>query len=263
MASFIFRGQANAEWGLSSSLERVCKDQGFDLDFLINREQHMLHEFKRRAHLYLRNLPEEENDLEWLALMQHFGAPTRLLDFTSSFYVAAFFAIENSSGDAAVWCFNPEFFQSYHGQYLSGHETIRKIESYFRSLSGEVLSNPTGFSSMAIPVEPYILNERISVQQGLFVLPANITESFEKNLSETLMIDECQFSERLPSDDYHVFDLEEGEVFDYAAIKIVIPQEMHNYILFNLSMMNITAASLFPGLDGYARSLKSFVRDVV
>ena len=39
--------------------------------------------------------------------MQHHGAPTRLIDFTWSPYVAAFFALERATGDAAVWAVNP------------------------------------------------------------------------------------------------------------------------------------------------------------
>lgn len=46
--------------------------------------------------------------MEWLALMQHFGAPTRVLDITKSSYVAAYFAIEDATAgdDCAVWAIN-------------------------------------------------------------------------------------------------------------------------------------------------------------
>ncbi len=53
--------------------------------------------------------------------MQHHGAPTRLLDFTKSPYVATFFALEGATGDAAVfalsapilWSLQPELPQAY------------------------------------------------------------------------------------------------------------------------------------------------------
>jgi FRG domain len=63
------------------------------LGIAINREHWMLYEFKKRYHLYSSVLPAPSDNVEWLALMQHHGAPTRLLDFTDSFYVAVHFAI--------------------------------------------------------------------------------------------------------------------------------------------------------------------------
>ena len=53
------------------------------------------------------SLPAVDDDFQWLALMQHYGAPTRLLDFTWSPYVAAFFALERTLGDGVVWAMNP------------------------------------------------------------------------------------------------------------------------------------------------------------
>jgi FRG domain len=67
----------------------------------------LLGAFKRRAHQYIPDLPDKEDELEWLALMQHYGAPTRLLDCTTSPYVATFFAATSvqSPEDSAVWAF--------------------------------------------------------------------------------------------------------------------------------------------------------------
>jgi hypothetical protein len=98
--SWAFRGQSKASWRLQPSIERLASEAGITPQV----EKYVEREFKRRAHHYISDLPDDEDALEWLALMQHHGAPTRLLDWTRSAYVAAFFAAE-SAGDApfAIW----------------------------------------------------------------------------------------------------------------------------------------------------------------
>src|SRR5262245_17600391 len=102
-AGWAFRGQADATWPLESSLTRYLKAFGGPEERWLLREKHILHTFKRKAHLLVPRTPEEGETLEWLALMQHHGAPTRLLDFSWSPYVATFFALERATADAAIW----------------------------------------------------------------------------------------------------------------------------------------------------------------
>src|SRR5439155_228450 len=78
---------------LQTSLERALDDAGVSLEAAVGIEQQMRKEFKLRAHYYINHLPNRGGVLSWLALMQHYGAPTRLLDWTYSFYVAAFFPL--------------------------------------------------------------------------------------------------------------------------------------------------------------------------
>ena len=109
-----FRGQSNSEWGLSSSLERALGQIIHDDDTKIDdrqkvvegKEKLILKEFKRRAHHYIPSPPLDSNSLEWLALIQHYGGATRLLDFSHSFYVGAFFAVEEIKPEhenSAIW----------------------------------------------------------------------------------------------------------------------------------------------------------------
>lgn len=93
VSQWIFRGQRDANWGLQTKLERVCRR--FGSAKYLEAEQHILRQFQRRLHHYRSDVPALDDTLEWFALMQHHGALTRLLDWTKSPYVAAYFAIED------------------------------------------------------------------------------------------------------------------------------------------------------------------------
>src|SRR5688572_12019320 len=101
-----FRGQEDANWGLETTLHRGASQFGFPLEFLSKREAIIIEQFQRRAHHYLNHLPKEDQWLDWLALIQHYGGPTRLLDFSHSVYVGAFFAVEKASEDSVIWGIN-------------------------------------------------------------------------------------------------------------------------------------------------------------
>ena len=103
---FAFRGQADADWDLTTSLERAFSRSGQTIYSLENTEHWMLHDFQAKFYLYSNNVPRQTNKFEWLALMQHHGGATRLLDFTHSIYVAAYFATAAARADSAIWAIN-------------------------------------------------------------------------------------------------------------------------------------------------------------
>jgi len=90
-SNMLFRGVPNIDYQLIPSIARdTNKGVGGDIEAL---EQDMLKEFKR---LTLPTLQSQPNtDFEWLFLAQHYGLPTRLLDWTSNPMVALFFAVES------------------------------------------------------------------------------------------------------------------------------------------------------------------------
>ena len=106
-SNWAFRGERHAQWPLNTALARYFRDFQIHRDAWPEQEGRILRIFKRKAHQYLAQPPAYGDDFQWLALMQHHGAPTRLLDFTWSPYVAAFFALERAIGEAAVWALNP------------------------------------------------------------------------------------------------------------------------------------------------------------
>ncbi len=87
---FVFRGQTDSAWEPKTSLDRFLKCI-IDKENQFKVEPYLLEEFQRRYLNYSHKIPEKYNRIEWWSLMQHYGAPTRLLDWTYSIYVAVFF----------------------------------------------------------------------------------------------------------------------------------------------------------------------------
>src|SRR5215813_7305291 len=84
--AYVFRGQASADWDLRPSLARLLMDAGVNSETTaLHIEDQLVLAFQRRAHEYLpatMQLPLLADRPSWLILMQHYGAPTRTLDWT-------------------------------------------------------------------------------------------------------------------------------------------------------------------------------------
>jgi hypothetical protein len=102
----LFRGQ-NQDWPLIPKVARITPRQ--KEHSLPDVERKMLRELKRRSVPYLGRTPA--SDWEWLALAQHHGMPTRLLDWTTNPLAALWFAVQGPARDAespaVVYIFNP------------------------------------------------------------------------------------------------------------------------------------------------------------
>ena len=83
---FAFRGQADADWGLQSTLERVI-GRRWSAENARRFETHSLDVFKSKYHIYSGSEHIPKSKLSWLSVMQHYGVPTRLIDFTTSPYI--------------------------------------------------------------------------------------------------------------------------------------------------------------------------------
>ena len=98
-----FRGQSDYSWGLVPSVQR--KD-GMGEHY----EQYITTNFMIHTMRLNPSVPQRYDRASWLTLMQHYGLPTRLLDWSESPLVALYFALssdEDAKADAAVWVLNP------------------------------------------------------------------------------------------------------------------------------------------------------------
>ena len=161
-AGWLFRGHRCPEWELETSLERASRRRHVNER---EYEEQIVQEFRRHAHSYLSYLPKETDTLEWLALMQHYGAPTRFLDFTRSFWIALFFAFEDAESDCSVVALDPTSLGDKHGKNFNSllRENIEQGKHSNNSLYEDV---------------PFYTNERLAIQKGTFVFSLNLDRTF-------------------------------------------------------------------------------------
>jgi hypothetical protein len=154
---WIFRGESDTSFVLKPKAGRVgayggaARKRAYDPI----HERAALDLLKRQARPYLAHTPS--TDLEWLAIAQHHGMSTRLLDWTESMLVAAYFATATAgvNGDAVIY----------------GIQGLRK-------LSAEEEAKPFESTSTGVYLPPHI-TPRIPAQRGVFTLHPDPTATFD------------------------------------------------------------------------------------
>lgn len=223
-----FRGQRQANWLLWSSISRHLRQFCPDSSLWPEREARAIRIFQRKAHNFLSDSRVLDDPLRCLALMQHHGAPTRLLDFTKSAYVAAFFAMSEAVEDAAVYAVNTPML--WHAtpkchRFLSRQEIDPRNDDNFEKF----------FVHNEYPVvwtgEPGKLDPRLLAQSGTFVIPGCLDRSVDELLHE-------QYESS-------------GEP---VLLKWILPASLREDAMKNLYRMNITYATIFQDLNGLAKS---------
>jgi hypothetical protein len=232
---WVFRGQSS-DYIITTSLERACNDYGISLSKAPGIEAQLIRDFKRRYSGDDRNIVLNDT-LYCLTLMQHHGAPTRLLDWTYSPFVAAFFALEKSvSSTSIVWCLNGDWCLK-QATLIAGKDLIvaRNTDETRNDSSFKPLYMRKKPFKMVFIENPYLFHERLIIQQGVFLCPGDISTKFEINIKSL-----------------------DGWTKKSSIVKIrfQMTKQDHLRALTELQSMNVGNAVLFPGLDGFARSLK-------
>jgi len=232
---WIYRGHRDANWNLETSLERRLKELGIPLSRADWAEGVLLREFQRGYGLHSEGVPPDD-DLQWLSVMQHYGCPTRLLDWTYSFWAAVFFALERSEpkAPAAVWALDADWWRKRARATFP--PSLRRALRRGESKDPHTMVRAFGRKrSVVWPANPFLLNERLAVQQGVFLAPGDPRLSFEASLQATAGSHKS---------DQHLF-----------KITLKFSRQRLNRTMADLQRMNITRASLYPGLVGHAESL--------
>jgi hypothetical protein len=162
---YIFRGESSAGFVLRPKYGRYVSSTREGSGLV---EQRMMERFAREAAPHLQVVPS--SDWEWLAIAQHYGMATRLLDWTTNPLIATFFAVQR-----------PEIPQD-RVVYVLPQSAVPTV-----SLK-EIESSPFGFSGTRL-YRPKHLAARITSQRGLFTVHSKPNEVFVSPKLQRWVID--------------------------------------------------------------------------
>jgi hypothetical protein len=171
--------------------------------------------------------------------MQHYGLPTRLLDWSKSLLVALFFSTRSAvDEDGCVWALNPRLLNDMQGF----RDTVYSIES-----------------DAIYPLLKAAITDKniVTVQHKNYDYKGKVMacRSTEKDLR--LFAQQAEFT-------VHESEkpLEEFDNIDDALIKFIIPSKLKSEILKQLEICGITPSVLFPDMEHIAMELKAGIYDI-
>ena len=214
---FWFRGHADVKWSLTPSALRYATETSR------TKALKLLDDFKRVAEIKLDRPPRPDEELKWVQLAQHYGIPTRLLDWTESATVALYFACLDSAIDGLVFVLNPIDLNrlSFPRKpwILDAQSDAGTIQQYLK-LTGK--KTPAGRNTIAI--NPVWNSERLMLQKGVFTLHGSR------------------------------FDLDTSQAPSLVALPIL--REAKDQLRMELERVGVDEMTIFPELEHSARHLR-------
>lgn len=230
----VYRGASEASRPLLTSLDRLggCDPPHTKVDL----EEHILRNFIRYSRPHLDDA-RPHNDWELLIAAQHHGVPTRLLDWSYSPLVAAFFATRplarQDERDRAVWRLD---WQSLHRRFNIPPLAllIQDLDTLLgaQSLTPWKLFAARSGRAFACMIEPPSLDNRIVSQAATFTLSSTTCQSFDEFL--------------------------ESQELSDALTRYVIPAQDVPRFRDQLDLVGIDERRLFPDLDGVASAIQRY-----
>ncbi|PFZ89025.1 FRG domain-containing protein [Bacillus wiedmannii] len=217
--SIWFRGHSSDKFTLDSGLFRLNYN---NINKVIDLETQLFNYYKNLGYM----LHKEDNAWHQLYSMQHHGVKTRLLDWTESFSVALYFALENwkSNDSATIWLLKP----------MELNKVSRETQSVIspNKLDYHNLYKDKNLNSFAI--YPIKNSKRIIAQHGVFTIQGNSNVPLDKEFNSLLI---------------------EKNILK----KIVLPPSVKQDAEQFLKQNGINTFSMFPDLPGLSEHINKFL----
>lgn len=265
---WVFRGQANKDWDIKSTIERCPMTGHIAHSSRKSLEQKLMRAFVRDASCHMSFIGLELFDV--LALMRHYGVPTRLVDFSELPFVALYFSMEEwLNTDFCVWAVCIDDLMAYSGaedEDIIDWPWIEKTHShtskradwqkkFLDEFKAKIETDPKNGVFYAYPHHG---NARQSAQAGLFLVPNCLNVPFMVNLNFALKCERVKPTITTLTALYN-----KDRVLDVIKlsrmIQFVFPKRLREECLSLLRAMNISPKMLYPGLEGVGKALKQYV----
>lgn len=182
---------------------------------------YFLENFKLNANVYLEKPEIIKSEYDYMVLAQHYGIPTRLLDFTYSHLVSLMFALENAFkyddndfSNSVVWFLNPSELNK---------KSINRTEIVNVSMEGDLKLDEKDFPVAITAVKN---NSRIVAQDGVFVFFQHESKPLEQNSSAESFLK-----------------------------KIIIPHDSAKGIMKSLYLLGFRFSNIYPELDSVSKDI--------
>lgn len=234
----VFRGTGRCFGNLEPSLIRITRRFGLDCIHARTIELTILSEFKRQAHLYVntRDLCPDDFHFSWWTLMQHYRAPTRLLDWTESPFAALYFAVESHpTEDGELWAVSLGAINDLMCKRYKADAPLKLLEppEHFRDPITFVADDDKPRDLFF--VRPMKHNARSAAQAGLCSICNHIDADHADVIRELLA----------------TYSGPQGFLRRFK-----IPATLKNDFRLRLVQRNLSARTLFPGIEGLGAGIQ-------
>lgn len=222
---WLFRGHSNAHWALRPGIHR---------GYTAQQERYLTNEFRVRARSRYEPCPSNNDYSGWLALMQHYGLPTRLLDWSYSPLIAAFFAV--------------------HPDYARARARNGRAACIWAMAAGR-LNESQGFEPFIFPLDAASYEALVVPAFKNREEPGTVGVAMALEHDARIQLQQSAFTIHSAS-----MPIETLEGSDRWLRKFVIEGDAISEFFDEISRLGMRQSNLFPDLPSLAAELKASVR---